>query len=162
MSCQRDSSTATDPTDNDGCPGCGATHGVQPQPAPPTVQAWTCTACGMNFAVTVVNPALSVVGVLPTPQLRTAALLAVLRTEVTQRPGKDKDHTMTVTVCFPVDQVVQFDAMATVETTLWWCRICGQQGIARTTPQATSDAIAHLGSDHGGVRDCAPRSSHGT
>ncbi len=29
-------------------------------------------------------PALSVVGLLPTPQLRTAALLAVLRTEVTQ------------------------------------------------------------------------------
>lgn len=54
---------------------------------------------------------------------------------------------MTVTVCFPVDQVVQFDAMATVDTTVWSCRICGQEATARTTPQATSDAIAHLGSD---------------
>lgn len=62
---------------------------------------------------------------------------------------------MPVTVRFLVDQVVQFDAMATVDTTLWRCRICGQEGTARTTPQATSDAIAHLGSDHGGVRDCA-------
>jgi hypothetical protein len=31
----------------------------------------------------VINPALSIVGLLPTPQLRTAGLLAVLRTEVT-------------------------------------------------------------------------------
>lgn len=39
-----------------GCPGCGATSGVQPQPAPPKVQAWTCTACGMEWAITCVNP----------------------------------------------------------------------------------------------------------
>lgn len=52
-----DPSTVTDPTANDdACPGCGTTHGVQPTPAPPKVQAWTCTACGMNWAVTVVNP----------------------------------------------------------------------------------------------------------
>jgi hypothetical protein len=47
----------------------------------------------MDFAVTVVNPtvraALSVVGLLPTPQLRTAALMALLGTEVTQRA---KEH----------------------------------------------------------------------
>jgi hypothetical protein len=47
----------------------------------------------MDWAVTVVNPtvrvALSIVGLLPTPQLRTAALLAVLRTDVRQRSGKD-------------------------------------------------------------------------
>lgn len=110
---------------------------------------------------TVINLALSLVGVLPTPQLRTAAFLAALRTEVTQRSAKG--HTMPVTVCFLVDQVVQFDAMATVDTTLWSCRICGREGTARTTPQATSDAIAHLGSDHGGVaRDCAPKSPQGT
>jgi hypothetical protein len=108
------------------------------------------------------QPRLSIVGLLPTPQLRTAALLTVLRTEVTQCSGKDKDHTMPVTVCFPVDQVVQFDAMATVDTTLWWCRICGRDGTARTTPQATSDAVAHLGVDHGGVGYCAPRSPQGT
>ncbi|MGH3896699.1 MAG: hypothetical protein ACRDTA_00305 [Pseudonocardiaceae bacterium] len=38
------------------CPGCGATSGVQPQPAPPTVQARTCPACGMEWAITCVNP----------------------------------------------------------------------------------------------------------
>ncbi len=50
-------STVTDPTDDDGCPGCGATAGGQPQ-APATVQAWTCTACGLNWALTVVHPRL--------------------------------------------------------------------------------------------------------
>jgi ribosomal protein L37AE/L43A len=124
----------------------------------PTVDAWMCAACGRHWATTVVNPALSLVGLLPTPQLRTAAFLAVLRTEVIQRSGKDKDHTMTVTVCFPIDQIVEFDAMATVDTTVWWCRLCGREATARTTPQATSDAVAHLGSDHGGVGGCALRS----
>jgi hypothetical protein len=33
--------------------------------------------------------ACTVIGVLPTPQLRTAAFLTVLRTEVTRRSGKD-------------------------------------------------------------------------
>jgi hypothetical protein len=94
----------------------------------------------------------------PTPQLRTAALLDVLRAEVTQR-AQTREHTMAVSVCFPLDQVVQFDAMATVDTTLWRCRICGQEGTARTTPQATDDAIAHLGIDHGGV-DCASECKH--
>lgn len=105
-----DPSTVTDPTDNDdGCPGCGTADGVQPQPAPPTVEAWTCAACGLHWATTVINPtlrvALSIVGLLPTPALRTAALLAVLRTEVAQRSGKE--HPMPVTVCFPVDQVME-------------------------------------------------------
>ena len=53
------------------CPGCGATTGVQRKPAPPKVDAWTCTVCDMHWATTVVNPALSVVGLLPTPELRT-------------------------------------------------------------------------------------------
>jgi hypothetical protein len=83
-------STVTDPTDSDDiCPGCGALDGVQPQPASPTVQSWTCTACGLHWVPTVVNPvlrvALSIVGLLPTPQQRTAALLDVLHAEVTQR-----------------------------------------------------------------------------
>ena len=86
-------STVTDPIDSDDtCPSCGALDGVQPQPAPPTVQAWSCTACGLDWAVTAVNPtvraALSVVGLLPTPQQRTAALLDVMRAEVTRRSGK--------------------------------------------------------------------------
>lgn len=152
----------TDPIEEQPCPGCGSAHGVQRiTGTAPEVDAGMCTACGMHWATTVINPALSLLGVLPTPQLRTAAFLAVLRTEVTQRSAKG--HTMPVTVCFPVDQVVQFDAMASVDTTLWSCRICGREGTARTTPQATSDAVAHLGSDHGGVvRDFGPRSPQGT
>jgi ribosomal protein L37AE/L43A len=38
------------------CPYCGATTGVQPMPAPPRVQAWSCTACRTDWAITVVNP----------------------------------------------------------------------------------------------------------
>jgi hypothetical protein len=64
------------------CPGCGATAGMQPQPAPVTVDAGKCTRCGMDWACTLI-------GVLPTPQLRTGAFLAVLRAEVATRSGKD-------------------------------------------------------------------------
>jgi hypothetical protein len=93
MSCERDSSTATDPTEAEPCPGCGATHGMRRiAGTSPTVEAGMCAACGLHWATTVVNPALCLVGVLPTPQLRAAALLALLRTEVTQRSGKG--HTL--------------------------------------------------------------------
>jgi hypothetical protein len=61
--------------------------------------------------------------------------------------------TPTVLVRFPLDQVVHLDAMATVDTTEWCCPICGRDGTARTTPQAISDALAHLGADHGGLAD---------
>jgi hypothetical protein len=57
---------------------------------------------------------------------------------------------MTPTVRFPLDQVIHLDPMATVDTTVWCCRICERDGRARTTPEAISDAIAHLGFDHGG------------
>jgi hypothetical protein len=89
------------PTEADTCPGCGATHSVQRiTGTSPTVDAAMCTACGLHWATTVVNPALrvalSIIGLLPTPELRTSAFLATLRTEVTRRSGKE--HTMTVTV----------------------------------------------------------------
>lgn len=38
------------------CPYCRATSGVQSTSAPPGVQAWTCTACETNGAITTVNP----------------------------------------------------------------------------------------------------------
>lgn len=59
----------------------------------------------------------------------------------------------TITVRFPLRQVAWFDAMASVDTTIWSCRICGREGRTRTTPQATSDALAHLACDHGGVAE---------
>ena len=70
----------TDPTEAESCPGCGAIHGVQRiTGTSPMVDAGLCTACGLHWATTVINPALSIVGLLPTP-LRTATL----RTEATR------------------------------------------------------------------------------
>jgi ribosomal protein L37AE/L43A len=132
------------PTEADTCPGCGATHGVQRiTGTSPKVDAWMCAACGMHWAFTVVNPtvrvALSIVGLLPTPQLRTAALLAVLRSEeVTQRSGKE--HTMTVTVCLPITEVISIDAMASVDTAIWQCRLCDHHGTTTTRPTAHSES----------------------
>jgi len=63
---------------DDECPGCEA-----------TVQAWTCAACGLDWACAAVHPALSIIGLLPTPQQRTAAFLATLRTEVARRSAKE-------------------------------------------------------------------------
>jgi transposase-like protein len=82
--------TATDSTEAESYPGCGATHGVQRiTGTSPKVQAWMCATCGLHWATTMVNPALSIMGLLPTPQLHTAALMAILRTEVHRRSGKD-------------------------------------------------------------------------
>ncbi len=140
------------------CPGCGAAHGVRPQPAPPTVEAWSCTACGLHWCMTVVNPtlrvALSIVGLLPTPQQRTAALLAVLRTEVTQRSGKR--HTMIATVCLPATEVISIDAMASVDTVVWWCRLCDHHGTATTRPTAHSEGVEHLTTEHHATIGIAP------
>jgi hypothetical protein len=45
-------------TIDEACPYCGETSGVQSTPAPPRVQAWTCTTCRTDWAITVVNPRL--------------------------------------------------------------------------------------------------------
>jgi ribosomal protein L37AE/L43A len=42
--------------DDEACPYCGETSGVEPMPAPPKVQAWSCSACTTEWAVTVANP----------------------------------------------------------------------------------------------------------
>jgi len=48
---------ATDPTEAESCPDCGATHGVQRiVGTSPKVQAWLCSACRTDWAITVVNP----------------------------------------------------------------------------------------------------------
>ena len=44
------------PTDFDPCPYCDTTAGVQPITSNPKVQAWSCTACGTQWAISVVNP----------------------------------------------------------------------------------------------------------
>lgn len=46
----------TSPTD-DACPRCEATTGVrQITGTSPKVRAWSCTACGLDWAISVVNP----------------------------------------------------------------------------------------------------------
>jgi ribosomal protein L37AE/L43A len=148
------------PTEADTCPGCGAAHGVQRiTGTSPKVDAWMCAACGMHWAITVVNPtvrvALSIVGLLPTPQLRTAALLAVLRSEVTQRSGKGPG-TMTVTIRLPVTEVISIDAMASVDTVVWRCRLCDHHGTATIRATAHSDGVEHLTVEHHATIGTAP------
>ena len=49
--------TVVGASDIDACPYCGTTTGVRPiANNPPTVRAWSCTACGTDWAVSVVNP----------------------------------------------------------------------------------------------------------
>lgn len=54
---EQDTSTVPDSTDSDGCPMCGSTTSVQPiTGTSPRVQAWSCTACSLNWAISVINP----------------------------------------------------------------------------------------------------------
>jgi hypothetical protein len=102
----------------------------------------------------VVNPALSIVGLLPTPQLRTAVLMTILRTEVTRRSGKE--HTMTVTICLPATEVININAMASVNTVVWRCRLCDHHGTATTRPTAHSEGVEHLTIEHHATISTAP------
>ncbi|MGH3810484.1 MAG: hypothetical protein ACRDRU_28460 [Pseudonocardiaceae bacterium] len=46
-----------DPGTAESCPGCGATTGVlRTTGATPTIQTWSCTTCGLNWVLSVVNP----------------------------------------------------------------------------------------------------------
>jgi ferredoxin len=50
-------STAAD----ESCPGCGQIEGVELTSSTPRVVAWTCTRCGMCWAVSPVHPLLPMV-----------------------------------------------------------------------------------------------------
>jgi hypothetical protein len=114
-----------------------------------------CASGGMHWATTTVNLALSIVGLLPTPQLRTAAFLAVLHTEVTRRSGKGPG-TMTVTICLPATEVISIDAMASVDTVLWSCRLCDHHGTVTTRPTAHAEGVEHLSAQHHATTGTAP------
>ncbi|HKR49705.1 MAG TPA: hypothetical protein VJT72_09035 [Pseudonocardiaceae bacterium] len=145
-----------DPTEAEPCPGCGATHGVQRiTGTSPQVQAWLCATCGLHWATTMVNPALSIVSLLPTPQLRTTALMAILRTEVHRRSGKGPT-TMTMTICLPATEVINIDATASVDTVVWRCRLCDHHGTTTTRPTAHSEGIEHLSAEHHATTGTAP------
>ncbi|MGH3833606.1 MAG: hypothetical protein ACRDRS_24745, partial [Pseudonocardiaceae bacterium] len=39
------------------CPGCGATTGVlRTTGTAPTIQTWSCTTCGLNWVISLINP----------------------------------------------------------------------------------------------------------
>jgi hypothetical protein len=37
---------------------------------------------------------------------------------------------MTVTICLPATEAISIDAMASVDTALWQCRLCDHHGTA--------------------------------
>ncbi|MGH3833533.1 MAG: hypothetical protein ACRDRS_24375 [Pseudonocardiaceae bacterium] len=46
-----------DPGTAESCPGCGATTGVlRTTGTAPTIQTWSCTTCGLNWVISMVNP----------------------------------------------------------------------------------------------------------
>jgi hypothetical protein len=96
----------------------------------------------------------SIIGLLPTPELRGVALLATLRTEVAQRSSKE--HTTTVALCLPATELISIDAMASVDTVVWWCRLCDQHGPTTTRPTAHSEGIEHLSAEHHAAIGTAP------
>lgn len=63
---------------------------------------------------------------------------------------------MTVTVCLPATELISTDAMASVDTVVWWCRFCDHHGTATTRPAAHSDAGEHLTTKHHATLSVAP------
>ncbi|MGH3683507.1 MAG: hypothetical protein ACRDRU_07390 [Pseudonocardiaceae bacterium] len=46
-----------------------------------------------------------------------------------------KGHTMTVTICLPATEVISIDAMASMDTVVWWRRLCDHHGTAMRWPK---------------------------
>ena len=63
---------------------------------------------------------------------------------------------MTATLCLPVTEVIGIDAMASVDTVLWRCRLCDQHGTATTRPTAHSEGVEHLTAQHHATIGTAP------
>ena len=63
---------------------------------------------------------------------------------------------MTVTICLPATELISIDAMASVDTALWQCRICDQHGTTTTRPTAHSEDIEHLTAQHHATIGTAP------
>jgi hypothetical protein len=55
---------------------------------------------------------------------------------------------MTATICLPVTELISIDAMASVDTAIWQCRLCDQHGTTTTRPTAHSEGIEHLTAQH--------------
>jgi hypothetical protein len=63
---------------------------------------------------------------------------------------------MTVTICLPVTEVISIDAMASVDTATWQCRICAHHGTTTTRATAHSDGVEHLSAEHHATIGTAP------
>ena len=64
---------------------------------------------------------------------------------------------MTVTVCLPATEVISIDAMASVDTAIWRCRLCGQHGTTTTRPTAHAESIEHLTAQHHATIGITPK-----
>lgn len=49
-----------------------------------------------------------------------------------------------MTVCLPATEVISIDAMASVDTVVWRCRLCDHHGAVTTRPTAHADGVEHL------------------
>jgi hypothetical protein len=61
-----------------------------------------------------------------------------------------------MTVCLPATELISIDAMASVDTVLWWCRVCDHHGTATTRSAAHSEGIEHLSAEHHAAIGTAP------
>ncbi|MGH4010641.1 MAG: hypothetical protein ACRDTH_21185 [Pseudonocardiaceae bacterium] len=55
---------------------------------------------------------------------------------------------MTVTLCLPATEMISIDAMASVDTVVWRCRLCDQHGTTTIRPTAHSEGVEHLTAEH--------------
>jgi hypothetical protein len=81
--------------------------------------------------------------------------MAALRIEVIRRSGTGSG-TMTVTIYLPATEVISIDAMASVDTVVWRCRLCDHHGTTTNRPVAHSEGIEHLTTEHHATIGTAP------
>jgi hypothetical protein len=63
---------------------------------------------------------------------------------------------MAVTVCLPATELIGIDAMASVDTVVWWRCLCEHQGTATSRPAAHTDGVEHLTTEHHATISGAP------
>jgi hypothetical protein len=61
-----------------------------------------------------------------------------------------------MTICLPVAEVISIDAMASVDTVVWRCRLCDHHGTATARPTAHSEGVGHLSAEHHATIGIAP------
>ncbi len=59
------------------------------------------------------------------------------------------DHTGTVVISLPLEQLCHLQWVTSVEHAAWVCRLCPETGHAATEPLARSGATQHLVGHHG-------------